>query len=151
MQELSKNTPREQIENYFRHVSRNDIEKENQKNNKSSIEDLIDENDKKKILYVMPRSIGDCFLSTAIFQSLREIYPQEDWDLYVSSEPEFKSIFNGNKNITKWIPYYSEMEDHMRMEGNGEHKGWFDICFTPHISTQRSMNYIHNGINKLLM
>lgn len=151
MQELSKNTPREQIENYFRHVSQKDIEKENQKNNKSTIDNFININDKKKILYVMPRSIGDCFLSTAIFESLREIYPQKDWELYVSSEPEFKSIFDGNVNITKWIPYCSEMEDHMRMEGVGEHKGWFDICFTPHISTQRSMNYIHNGINKLLM
>jgi len=151
MQELSKNVPREQIENYFRHVSKKDIEKENQKNNKSSIEKFINKNDKKKILYVMPRSIGDCFLSTAIFESLRKIYLQEEWELYVSSEPEFESIFDGNKNITKWIPYCPEMEDHMRMEGIGEHKGWFDICFTPHISTQRSMNYIHNGINKLLM
>jgi len=151
MQELSKNVPREQIENYFRHVSKKDIEKENQKNNKSSIEKFINKNDKKKILYVMPRSIGDCFLSTAIFESLRKIYLQEEWELYVSSEPEFESIFDGNKNITIWIPYCPEMEDHMRMEGIGEHKGWFDICFTPHISTQRSMNYIHNGINKLLM
>jgi hypothetical protein len=151
MQELSKNVPREQIENYFRHVSKKDIEKENQKNNKSSIEKFINKNDKKKILYAIPRSIGDCFLSTAIFESLRKIYLQEEWELYVSSEPEFESIFDGNKNITKWIPYCPEMEDHMRMEGIGEHKGWFDICFTPHISTQRSMNYIHNGINKLLM
>jgi ADP-heptose:LPS heptosyltransferase len=99
----------------------------------------------------MPRSIGDCFLSTAIFESLREIYDISEWDLYVASEPEFKSIFDGNKNITKWIPYSQEMEDHMKMEGAGDHQGWFDICFTPHISTQRSMNYIHNGINKLLL
>jgi hypothetical protein len=149
--ELSKNVPREQIENYFRHVAQKDIDEENQKNNKSSIEDFLIKNNKKKILYVMPRSIGDCFLSTAIFESLREIYDIKEWDLYVSSEPEFKSIFNGNKNITKWIPYSQEMEDHMKMEGIGDHHGWFDICFTPHISTQRSMNYIHNGINKLLL
>lgn len=151
MSELAKNTPRQQIENYFRHVAQKDLNELNQKNNRSSINDLIIKNDKKKILYVMPGFMEDCFLSTAVLESLREAYEEENWDIYVSTSQEFKSIFDGNKNITAWIPYSQEMEDHMKMEGIGEHQGWFDICFTPHLSTQRSMNYIHNGINKLLL
>ena len=103
------------------------------------------------MLYVIPKSIGDCFLSTAVIASLRKLYDDKSWDLYVSSEEKYKQIFDGNTNITNWIPYSQEMENHMLMEGSGEHNGWFDICFTPHISTQRSMNYIHNGINKLLL
>jgi glycosyltransferase involved in cell wall biosynthesis len=151
MNQLSKNTEKEKIEQYFRHVAQKDINEQNSKSNKSIIDDFIIKNSKKRILYVIPKSIGDCFLSTAVISSLREIYDFENWDLYVSSEPRYKSIFDGNKNITNWIPYIQEMENHMLMEGINDHQGWFDICFTPHISTQRSMNYIHNGVNKLLL
>jgi len=151
MDQLSKNVPREQIENYFRHVAKKDVDEKNSTNKKSGIQNFILNNSKKKLLYVIPKSIGDCFLSTAVISSLRKLYDFENWDLYVASESKFKSIFDGNKNITNWIPYMPEMENHILMEGSGEHNGWFDICFTPHISTQRSMNYIHNGINKLLL
>lgn len=149
---LSKNTPRDQVENYFRHVAKKDIEEATSNSKeKNKFSDFILNNSKKKLLYVIPRSIGDCFLSTAVISSLRKIYPEKEWDVYVSSEPKYKSVFNGNKNITNWIPYDPEMENHILMEGSGENNGWFDICFTPHISTQRSMNYIHNGLNKLLL
>jgi hypothetical protein len=43
------------------------------------------------------------------------------------------------------------MDNQLLMEGAGKHKGWFDICFTPHISTQKYINHTHNGISKLLM
>jgi glycosyltransferase involved in cell wall biosynthesis len=151
MDQLSKNVEREKIEQYFRYVAQKDIDEQNNKNNKSIIDDFVINNSKKRLLYVIPKSIGDCFLSTAVISSLREIYDFENWDLYVSSEPQYKPIFQGNPNITDWIPYIQEMENHMLMEGIGNHAGWFDICFTPHISTQRSMNYIHNGLNKLLL
>ena len=151
MEQLSKNIRRDQIENYFRHVAQKDVNEKSIATNKNPIDNFIVENSKKKLLYVIPKSIGDCFLSTAVISSLRKIYDFENWDLYVSSEPKFKSIFDGNKNITNWIPYMPEMENHMLMEGIDGHNGWFDICFTPHISTQRSMNYIHNGVNKLLL
>jgi len=151
MDQLSKNVERNQIEQYFRHVARKDLEEQNKTNKKSVLDDFILKNSKKKILYVIPRSIGDCFLSTAVIESLRSIYDFENWDLYVSSDSKYKQIFEGNKNITNWIPYIQDMENHMLMEGIGDHPGWFDICFTPHLSTQRSMNYIHNGINKLLL
>jgi glycosyltransferase involved in cell wall biosynthesis len=149
---LSKNTPKDQVENYFRHVAKKDLEesRDNPKE-KNKFSDFILNNSKKKLLYVIPRSIGDCFLSTAVISSLRKIYLEEEWDIYVSSEQKYKSVFDGNKNITNWIPYHPEMENHILMEGSGENNGWFDICFTPHISTQRSMNYIHNGLNKLLL
>lgn len=149
---LSKNAPRDQVENYFRHVAQKDIdEASDNQENKNIFDNFIVKNSKKKLLYVIPKSIGDCFLSTAVIASLRKLYDDKSWDLYVSSEEKYKQIFDGNTNITNWIPYSQEMENHMLMEGSGEHNGWFDICFTPHISTQRSMNYIHNGINKLLL
>jgi glycosyltransferase involved in cell wall biosynthesis len=147
--EINKGTQKDKIENYFRSVAKRDLEEKNKENN--SIENILLKSGKKRILYVMPRSIGDCFLSTAIFPSIRSIYPEDEWDFYVTTLPEYKDIFDGNKHITSWLPYTEQFENHMLMEGIGGHNGWFDVCFTPHISTQRSMNYIHNGKNKLLM
>jgi hypothetical protein len=79
------------------------------------------------------------------------MYNEEEWDFYVASNPEFRNIFDGNKNITKWIPYAREMDNQLIMEGIGDHGGWFDICFNPYFSTQRLIDYVHNGKNKLLM
>ena len=149
MQEISKGTTRQQIEEYFRQVASKEINESSEK--KISIENFLEKNSKKKLLYVMPESLGDCFLSTAIFPSLRKMYDEENWDLYVSSKAEYKDVFAGNKNITKWIPYGNQMDNQLLMEGMGRHKGWFDICFTPYVSTQRIIDYTHNGINKLLM
>ena len=149
MKQISNGTQRQQIEEYFRQVARKESRESSEK--KVSIDSLIEKNNKKKLLYVMPESLGDCFLSTSIFPSLRRMYNQEDWDIYVSSKPQFKDVFAGNKNITKWIPYSIQMDNQLLMEGTGKHKGWFDICFTPYVSTQRIIDYVHNGINKLLM
>lgn len=149
--ELSKGTQKNQIEAYFRNVAQQGAKEKSESQKKVSIEDLLNKNNKKRLLYAMPQSLGDCFLSTAIFPSLREMYPDHEWDIYVASNPEFKSVFDGNNNITKWIPYNQQMDNQLLMEGIGEHKGWFDICFTPYVSTQRIIDYVHNGQNKLLM
>ena len=37
------------------------------------------------------------------------------------------------------------MENSLWLEGAGEHNGFFEIAFLPHIGTQKSINYIHNG------
>jgi len=151
MREISKGVPRNQIEDYFRHVAKKELSSSDNGDKKISIEDLLEKNDKKRLLYAMPESLGDCFLSTAIFPSLREMYNEKDWDIYIASKPEYKDVFAGNRHITKWIPYSSQMDNQLLMEGMGKHKGWFDICFTPYVSTQRIIDYVHNGVNKLLM
>ena len=150
MQELSKNMEREKIEQYFRHVAKNDLDAKKNTINENSIEKFIIKNSKKKILYVAPKSASHCFLATSVISTLRKLYNQEDWDLYVSSEENTKSIFNGNKNITTWIPYVKEMENTILMEGVGDHSGYFDICFNSINSIQQITNYVHNTMNKLL-
>ena len=69
MEELKKGAPRRDIENYFRQVAL----KDNQKKEKIPFEDALDKDDEgKRILYVMPQSIGDVFLSTSLFKSIKE-------------------------------------------------------------------------------
>jgi hypothetical protein len=41
------------------------------------------------------------------------------------------------------------MDNLLWSEGFGEHKGYFDITFLPYIGTQRILNYLHNGKDKI--
>lgn len=68
MNEVSKGATRQQIDNYFRQVAA----QENQKNKKTSFEDILDKNDEgKRVLYVIPESIGDIYMSTSVFESIK--------------------------------------------------------------------------------
>jgi glycosyltransferase involved in cell wall biosynthesis len=151
MQQLSKNIEREKIEQYFRHVAKNDLDAKKNTSNQNPIEKFIVKNRKKKILYAAPRSAAHCFLATSIISALRKLYDKESWDLYVSSDINTKPIFDGNENITAWIPYTKEMENTPLMEGTGDHHGYFDICFNSNNSIQQVTNYTHNAMSKLLL
>lgn len=140
LQKLEQKVSKEQIENYFRDVAKKDLGKDTSIN----FEDLLDKNDYgKRALIVIPESIGDVFMITSLFESFKETYP--DYNLYVSTKQEYFDILNGNPFIHKIIPYMQQMENLLWLEGAGDHKGFFEIAFLPHIGTQRILNYLHNG------
>jgi glycosyltransferase involved in cell wall biosynthesis len=151
MNEISKGAPRQNIEKYFRNIAKKEIEKKEFLKKDNSLESFLLKNNKKRILFTIPKSLGDCFLCTAIFEPLREIYPKSEWDLYVTSEPQYQDVFLGNEHITKWLPFAPPMESTLAMEGAGDNKGYFDICFCPHFGSQKTIDYVHNGLDKLLM
>mgnify|MGYP001167929357 CR=1 FL=1 len=138
MSELKQGKPRQDVEQYFRNIAA----KENA--SKVSFEDLLDPNDKgKRILYCMPRSAGDIFLSTSLFKSIKETYP--DHNLYVATSPEFFDILDGNEHVHKVLAFNDAFENHHFTEGSGENEGHFEISFIPHITTQKFQSYQHNG------
>lgn len=144
MMQIERGMARKEIESYFRQVAFNDL-----KNSKSqqSLEDFLDPNDKGRVLYVMPESAGDIFLSTSLFKSIKDRYP--DYSLYVATKPEYKDILDGNKYVYKWLEYSPIMDNAIFLEGNNKNKGYFDIAYLPHINTQRIINYLHNGLDKI--
>jgi len=103
-------------------------------------EDFFDNTDKKRVLFVMPQSLGDCYLSTSLFKSIKELYPEHD--LYVGTEQKYFTIFAGNQYVHKCVPYFQQMENELFMTGQGEHKGYVDVVFLPHLATQRQLNYL---------
>ena len=145
MSAIDKGMSRQEIENYFRDVAKND----NKKISKGvSFEELLDKDDEgKRILYVMPESIGDVFMSTSLFRSAKELYPE--YNLYVATKPENFEILQGNEHVHKVLPWMSEMENQLWLEGHGNHKGYFEIAFLPFINTQRILTYLHNGKDKV--
>ena len=62
---------------------------------------------------------------------------------------KYFEILDGNKYIHKCIPYNKALDRLTAMEGQGNHKGFFEIAFLPFIGTQRILNYIHNGKDKI--
>ena len=144
MEEIAKGAKRQDIENYFRNIAA----QENQKNKKIEFEDMLDKNDKgKRLLYVMPESIGDIFLSTSLFENIKKQYPE--YNLYVAVKQEYFEILDGNPNIHRLLNYIPQMDQLLWLEGMGDHEGYFEIAFLPHIGTQRMFNYQHNGKTKI--
>tara|TARA_R100001082_G_scaffold48047_3_gene25805 strand:+ start:14023 stop:15945 length:1923 start_codon:yes stop_codon:yes gene_type:complete len=139
MTSLESKIPRAQIEDYFRKVARD----HNAKFFPVKISDLVDEDDAgKRLAYVMPDSAVDVFLSTALFKSLKDKYP--DYNLYIVTKPEYFSIVESDENVHKVIPYNPQFDNALSLEGMGDDNGIFEIIFNPYIATQRLSNYVHN-------
>jgi glycosyltransferase involved in cell wall biosynthesis len=144
MTSLENKVPRQQIEDYFRKVAL----EHNQKFFPVKIEDFLDKDDKgKRMIYVMPESSVDVFLSTALFKSIKTKYP--DYNLYVATKQENYNILEGNEHVFKVIPYNAQFDNTLFLEGIGDHEGYFEIAFTPHLTTQRINNYTHNSKDKI--
>ena len=146
--QLLSNVPKQQIENYFRQVATTETSKQQP----LSVEDLFDKDDIgkfKRVVIVQPESLGDVFLLTSIFESLRNRYPKDSYKIYVATKPEYQDILDGNPFIDKWIPYHPSMDSALTLEGRGTYNGICDIAYHPYFSTQRLLNYTHNGIDKI--
>lgn len=145
-QQIANKNPKDQIENYFRSVAQGEIAKENT----ISIEDLFDKEDGKvRVLIVQPESLGDIFLLSATFESIRSRYPKETHKIYIATNPQYQELIDGNPFIDKWIPYHQSMDSALNIEGAGQHKGICDIAYHPYFSTQRLLDYTHNGVDKI--
>lgn len=144
MAELKKGTKRSDIENYFRQVAL----KDNSKSKKVDFADMLGKDDDgKRVLYVIPESIGDVYLSTSLFKSIKELYPE--YNLYVATKPQYFEVLEGNPFIYKTIPYVEQMDNIFWLEGIGDHKGYFEIAYLPFVNTQRVVTYTHNAKDKI--
>ena len=144
IEEIKKGKSRKDILKYFKKVA----ERDKNSKNKLKIEDFLDSDDKgNRILCVMPESIGDIYLITALLPNIKKTYP--DHNLYFATKEEYFEILDGNPNIHKVIPYSRDMENLPLLEGQGNHEGYFEMAFLPFVGTQRVLNYMHNGKDKI--
>ena len=65
--------------------------KENQENTPFKIEDFLDKDDEgRRLLVVMPGSIGDVFMCTSLLKNLSTTYPE--YNIYFATEPSLFEI-----------------------------------------------------------
>ncbi len=141
---LSQGMKRSDVENYFRKVA---VE-ENNKNNKIEFEDLLLKDDAgKRVVLIMPESIGDVFMITSLFRSIKEKYP---WcSLYVATKPQYKEILEGNEYVAKVLDYNPQFDHQLWLEGRADHKGYFELSFHPYFGSQKMLSYLNNGKTEL--
>lgn len=113
-----------------------------------NISDYLDKNDKFRILVVMPGTAGDLHLLTGSLKALYKKYRRDDnWGLYLSCDMKFADIVKGLPFIKNIIPYGNNLDNAKAVEKSG----LFNICYTPHIISQRFEHYVHNGYGKHLI
>jgi glycosyltransferase involved in cell wall biosynthesis len=138
--QLANNAPRQNIEDYFRQVSQDEL------NKSITLDSLLGpESPDERLLITMPESLGDCLYLTCLLKDARELYP--DKKIYVATKPPFMDVFTHlvGRLIDYVIPYAPELDNAYHLEGSAGAKKYFDIVLLAHGMTQRLLNYAHNG------
>jgi len=130
---------RQEIVNFFKQTAL----QENQKQQKIDFGDLLNKNDKGRVLFCLPESAGDIFLATSLLKSVKSRYP--DWTLYVATKPEYREILDGNPYVDKWIEWQPIFNNHIWLTGNNVHNGYFNVAYDVASATQKLLNYYHDG------
>lgn len=145
---LKQGVTRKQIYDYFVGVAKSENEK-NKVSNKIELKDLLDNNGRKRYLFVIKESAGDCYLCTSLFESIKTQYP--DHDLYVATDPIYFDIFKNNPYIHRVIPYEANMESEIWACGSlFNQEPLFQAYCHVAIASQRHLNYISREKSLLL-
>ena len=147
MQAFEQGETRDTVLNFFKQTAAKENEAIEADHHQKNLEELIDDDKEKRLIVVMPGTIGDIYMATSLLPSLQETYPE--YAIYFSTQPQYFSILNGNPYIYKTIPYHEQFKDLLYLEGRAGHPGFFDIAFLPTIGTQQIFNYQHNGEDRL--
>jgi DNA-directed RNA polymerase subunit RPC12/RpoP len=109
-----------------------------------TFEDLLDKEDNgRRIAVVIPQSEQDVFLVNSLIGNLKKTYPNHN--LYFITKPEYFELIEDHPDIHKIIPFQEGVDSLFLLEGRGTHKGYFEIAFLPHATTQKFFSYQHNG------
>jgi ADP-heptose:LPS heptosyltransferase len=146
--DLSKGRPRDNVVQFFKQ----EADKHNQKElarvgqtpqpTVQKVSDFLDPEDKFRIFVVLPGTAGDLHLLTGVTDSLYRKYNRnEPWGIYVICEPKYNDILTGVPSIKGLIPYAPNLDNSKALERSG----LCNICYTPHIATQKHEHYVHRG------
>lgn len=114
----------------------------NNKVQPNSLENLLDKEDKSRVLLVLKESLGDCYILTSLLPEIKSKYPESS--IYIATDPKYWEVFQLNENVKSCIPYTNEMENEMICTGFGSQKGLFNYYVHVGIGTQRLLNYLSN-------
>lgn len=136
---------RQEIANIFSQVAA----KEQAEQQKIEFGDLLDKNDKKRVLLILKESAGDIFLATALFKSIRNRYPKPEWTIYFACDPQYIEIIQGNPYIDKILQWQPIMNNHVFLTGNNNHSGYFNVVYDIASRTQKLYDYYNNSEDQI--
>jgi ADP-heptose:LPS heptosyltransferase len=98
---------------------------------------------RKTLLFTMPQSGGDVFVSTAVVDSLAKKFPEHL--IYFATNQQYVDILKDNKNIFKVLAWENWMADVPLCEKI------FDEVYTPNLAIQlNTSNWVHGGKGRRL-
>lgn len=125
---------------------RNVASQEAQNLQRTEFSSLFTDDDKgNRIAVVIPKSSVDVFYINSLMGNLKDKYPQSN--IYVFTEPQFFELIEDNPAIYKCLPYSPSIDNPFLLEGKGDHEGYFNIAYFPHVTTQKFPTFIHNGLD----
>lgn len=107
----------------------------------------------KRIALVLPKSIGDVFMATSLFEDLSKTY--KDYDIYFITNKEYFPILEGNPYLHKVVPYDPFCSDALMLEGfsnrtdRPDQESFFNVAIILNVNNQRVLNYTRNGEDKI--
>lgn len=109
-------------------------------------EDYLDEG--KKICITVKQSASDVLWINSIISNVKKLYP--DYDIYVSTPSFLAPYIEDHSDVYRVIPYFENIsEDWMKLEGQKDCEGYFDLAFLPCRHTQGNCApYNHNSLDK---
>jgi hypothetical protein len=132
-----------QMIDHFRNIAK----QSNAQNTKIDFDSLFDAKDEgKRIAVIIPQSDTDVLLINSLMKNLKKQYPK--YNIYIFTRPEYFNFIEDNPYIHKCMEYSESLENVIILEGGGNHKGFFEMAFYPHTTTQKNICYLHNGVNK---
>ena len=72
------------------------------------LKSLVDTPDNYNVIYTMPMSSGDVFISTAVINGLKKELPS-DAKIYFATSPQYTKILEGNPDIHMVVPWHESM------------------------------------------
>ena len=124
------------------------IVEETPKQTNPNFEDLLDKDDEgRRLAVVIPQSEQDVFLVNSLIENIKKTYPE--YNIYFITKQEYFELIEDNPFVHKLIPYQDGVDSLFLLEGKADHKGYFEIAFMPHATTQKFFAYHHNGKDKL--
>jgi glycosyltransferase involved in cell wall biosynthesis len=119
----------------------------NAQNSKIEFSSLFSEEDEgRRIAVIIPQSESDVLLINSLMKNLKTQYPEHN--IYIFTKEQYFQYIEDNPYIYKCLKYSDVLENVVLLEGAGDHKGFFEMAFHPHTTTQKSISYLHNGVNK---
>ena len=97
----------------------------------------------KKVLFVLPCSLGDHIIFTGLIPSLLEKYPKDKYQIFLACDPKYFEVHNGNEDIML-VQFVEMMNSELAMIGNAQKEGIVDIYCHVSSSTQNFLNYLTN-------
>jgi len=109
------------------------------------LKNYIDNEEDYNVLYTMPMSSGDVFISTAVINGLKSELPDNS-KIYFATNPEYASILLDNEDVHKVIPWSQIMMNVDVCEQV------FDLVLTPNVETHFNFsNWVRKGQGKRLL